>query len=149
MYCGSFCFIDECTGCSVPCFPDLVCNVAVILLIGCQVRYSVEIFTLLKLRQSHFFSAQGFQSFLKLDFSVPRLAATFLWLSLCEILCLSSLRRSSLENKFLFDFVMYFEAIVKDRQVLQTNTTKETWKIRFSQVKSKQFLKGECTVMGS
>jgi hypothetical protein len=44
---------------------------------------------------------------------------------------------------------MYFEAIVKDRQVLQTNTTKETWKIRFSQVKSKQFLKGECTVMGS
>ena len=90
---------------------------------------------MLKLRQLDLFSAQGFQSFLKPDFSVPTLAATFLWLSLCMIPCLSSLRSSSVENKFLFDFLMYFEAIVKDRQVLQTNTTEGTGP--FFQVKSK------------
>ena len=83
------------------------------------------LFTLLKLRQLNVFSPQSFHSFLTLDFSVSRSAATSLWLSFCKILCLSFLRGFSIENKFLFDFLMYFAAIVKDLQFYKQIQLKE------------------------
>ena len=82
-------------------------------------------------------SPQIFQSFLTLDLSVSRSAATFLGLSFCKIVCLFFLRGFSIENKFIFDFLVYFAAIVKDLQALQTNTTKGICRIPFSKVKSK------------
>ena len=101
--CGVFCFVEY-TGCSFPFLPGSTIDVDVVLLIICQVKYCVDSFTLLKLREFSVFSSQSFQSFLKLDFSMSRSAATFLWLSLCKILCLSFLRGFSVENKLLFDF---------------------------------------------
>jgi len=136
--CGVFCFLEY-TGCSCPCLLGLIIDVDVILLIICHVKYCVDSFTLLQLREFNVFSPQSFQSFLKLDFSVSRSAAAFLWLSLGKILCfcLSFLRGFSRENRFLFDFLMYFAAIVKDFQVLQTNTTKGICRIPFSKMKIK------------
>ena len=99
----------------------------------------MDSFTPLKLREFSVFSPQSFPSFLKLDFSMSRSAATFLWLSLCKVLCLSFLRGFSVENKFLFDFLMYFAAIVKDLQVLQTNTTSGICRIPFPKVRMKEF----------
>ena len=92
--CGVFCFVEY-TGCSLPFLPGSISDVDVLLII-CQVKYCVDSFTLLKLREFSVFSPQSFQSFLKLDFSISRSAATFLWLSLCKILCLSYLRGSSI-----------------------------------------------------
>ena len=49
VHCGVFCFVEY-TGCSFPCFPALIIDVVVVLLIICLVKHSVDIFTLLKVR---------------------------------------------------------------------------------------------------
>ena len=56
--CGLFCSVEY-TGCYFPCLLALIIDVDVVLLIICQVKYCVGIFTLLKLRQLNVFKSSN------------------------------------------------------------------------------------------